>query len=163
MSWSTSVHREVINLKIEQAKLEIEALTKIERLQLIERRLEEKIDTTPKSDKRKDDVDTSSGYDSFEDTYYDRIDRNFKIGISTHQEDRDGNTIFTGDRVELLTSSKNNPTFAKGSSNIEVEGTEKEYIKCRLIGEPTKKTKRIGRNLKVVENFNSPSFVKKDE
>ena len=72
-------------------------------------------------------------------------------GISLGTVDRDGRVISTGDRVELLTPSKNDNTFKKGNNRVKVEGIKGSFVKARLISDPKKKTTRFGKNLRIVE------------
>ena len=72
------------------------------------------------------------------------------LGKETGVIDRDGEEIRTGDRVELLTPSKNKSTFFKGTTDVEVEGvTPRKWIKIRSTLDKSKATTRLGTNLRV--------------
>ena len=134
MNWQKEIKKELLRLKISQTELEIEALkVKLHRL---------RFQAEEYDNNQEEDISVDSGIGG---------DDSIVEGISLGTVDRDGREISTGDRVELLTPSKNDNTFKKGNDGVKVEGLQGSFVKGRLISDPKKKTKRFGKNLRIVE------------
>ena len=132
MNWQRSIRNKLLELEIKETELKIELLqVKLQRLHL---------------EKEYHDED-SEKEDSIEDRQPSKT--NTTKGTSTKTKDRDGNYIYTGDRVEVLTPSKTSRFFQKGDE-AEVEGTTYQgRILISAVNKRTETTNRTGNNLRV--------------
>ena len=128
MKWQQSIHQEIIALKIKETELSIQSLeTKLQRLKL---------------ESEKGHIDTSPAPSQ-------DIDTNYHTPLG--HKDRDGEELYQGDKVVVLTPSKNSRFFNKGDEAL-VEGeTGQGRVLISAAADRTETTNRTGNNLRLLK------------
>ena len=128
MKWQQSVHQEIIALKIKETELAIQSLeVKLQRLR----------------------IESEKGYTDNDQTTDQETDKNYQTPLG--HKDRDGEEIHQGDKVVVLTPSKNSRFFNKGDEAL-VEGkTEQGRVLISATEDKTERTNRTGNNLRILD------------
>ena len=141
MNWRSQIDKEILNLKITETELSIQALqTKLRRLKL----------------EREEYDDDEEIVRSIKTDDTEELERT-NIGI----KDREEQLIYTGDTVELFTSSKATKYFKKGDEARVERKFGKDRVLISALEDRRETTNRTGYNLRVTGNIKGRTISNK--